>query len=186
MTTRNDGKSRRSSTIGDEAAVINTTSNGKAMTSQRQRGNLPCVSKEAVKKFSDSIASATASTPNLTHGQRTLHHHPDRPGRKPDPPAASTAQEGLQVVCVPSPRFVTDDGRRMGHNHSWITALAAMFPYQKDLDEVQEKESTALLIQHLHRFLDTASALPYPTSLLFKKNPYHSPPLSEEDQSPFT
>jgi hypothetical protein len=40
------------------------------------------------------------------------------------------------------------------------------------------------LIQHLHRFLNTASAPPYPISLLFKRNPHRSPSLSERNEVP--
>ena len=57
--TKSDGKSKLLSTIEDEAANTNSWSNGKAMTSQKQRGNLTCVSTEAVKKSSKNTATFT-------------------------------------------------------------------------------------------------------------------------------
>ena len=64
-TTKNDGKSKPYSTTENEAEDINTTSSGKAMTSQKRRGNQPCVSKAVVKKFFKSTATNTASTPSI-------------------------------------------------------------------------------------------------------------------------
>ena len=63
---KNDGKSKPYSITKNEAEGINTTSNGKAMTSRKQRGNQPRVSKAVAKKFSKSTASDTASTPSMT------------------------------------------------------------------------------------------------------------------------
>ena len=59
---KNDGKSRQFSIIENEAQDTNITSNGKAMMLWKQRGNLPCVSRTAEKKFSESIASSKTST----------------------------------------------------------------------------------------------------------------------------
>jgi len=64
-TTKNDGKSKPSSTTEGEAANTNSWSNGKAMTSQRQRGNLTRVSTEAVKKFLKNTATFTIFQPEL-------------------------------------------------------------------------------------------------------------------------
>jgi len=57
--TKSDGKSKLSSTIEDEAANTISLSSGKAMTSQRQRGNLTHVSTEAVKRFSKNTVTFT-------------------------------------------------------------------------------------------------------------------------------
>jgi len=64
-TMKNDGKSRRSATTENEEQVTSISSNGKATISPKQRGNLPHVSKEAVKKFSKSTATIIALTPDL-------------------------------------------------------------------------------------------------------------------------
>jgi len=58
-TMKNDGKSKPLSITEGEAANTNSWSNGKAMTSQRQRGNLTCVSMEVVKKFSRNTVTFT-------------------------------------------------------------------------------------------------------------------------------
>ena len=57
--TKNDGKSKPLSTIEDEAANTISLLSGKAMTSQKQRGNPTRVSMEAVKKFSKNTATFT-------------------------------------------------------------------------------------------------------------------------------
>jgi len=60
---KNDGKSKPLSTIKDEDANTSSSSSGKAMTSQKQRGNPTCVSTEAVKKFSKNTATFTIFQP---------------------------------------------------------------------------------------------------------------------------
>jgi len=74
-TMKNDGKSKPSSTIEDEAANTISSSSGKAMTSQKQRGNPTRVSMEAVKKFSKNIATFTIFRPkphNMTAALPTI------------------------------------------------------------------------------------------------------------------
>jgi hypothetical protein len=56
---------KQSSIIENEAEDINISSSGKAMISQKHRGNLPRVSKTAEKRLSESTATVTASIPNL-------------------------------------------------------------------------------------------------------------------------
>ena len=63
ITTKNDGKSKLSSTTEGEAANTHSLSNGKATTSRKQRGNLTRVSTEAVKKFSKNTATFTIFQP---------------------------------------------------------------------------------------------------------------------------
>jgi len=65
ITTKNDGKSKLSSIIEKEVEAINTLSNGKAMTLPKQCGNLPRVSKEAVKKLSEHTATTKTLTLDL-------------------------------------------------------------------------------------------------------------------------
>jgi len=65
---KNDGKSRRSATTENEEQVTSISSNGKAMISPKQRGNLPRVSKEAVEKFSERTATIKTLTTDQTHG----------------------------------------------------------------------------------------------------------------------
>jgi len=63
ITTKNDGKSKPLSTIEDKDANTHSSSNGKAMTSRKQRGNLTCVLTEAAKKFSKNTAIFTTFQP---------------------------------------------------------------------------------------------------------------------------
>jgi hypothetical protein len=64
---KNDMKLKRSLIIGNEAEDISISSSGKAMTSQKHRGNLPHVSRTAEKRLSESTATVTASIPNPEH-----------------------------------------------------------------------------------------------------------------------
>jgi len=56
ITTKNDGKLKPLSIIEDKDANTHSLSSGKAMTSQKQRGNQTRVLTEAVKKFSRNTA----------------------------------------------------------------------------------------------------------------------------------
>jgi len=62
---KNNGKSKPLSIIEGKAANTSSLSNGKAMTSQKQCGNLTCVLMEAVKKFSRNTVTFTISWPKF-------------------------------------------------------------------------------------------------------------------------
>jgi hypothetical protein len=128
------------------------------MISQKHRGNLPRVSKMAVKKLSRSTASDI--TWSLEDGRLHLHRL-DYPGRTKhlsrydgntpiDTQTDASNNEILQTVRVPTPRPVSDDSGRSRNRLRWIKILTsdpspttASIHQEEDLDEVQEKEDTA-------------------------------------------